>query len=237
MEVWGLGQLKELNLKLRNKMANTEKPTIKAEQKKQEIVNTPKSKAELNKALMNKPKGESSINKSEKSDEPAGDESKLEEKKEQEKKKPIQKKPVIKKTKAIVNSFNIPISTKHSTATCRFIKNKKIENAIADLEQVLIHKKTIPMKGEIPHRKGKRIMSGRYPKKATEYFIKLLKNLLANANINELDNPVITEAVANIGSRPFGRFGSVRKKRTHVKIKAEEKLISKGGGKKWKKEI
>jgi len=237
MEVWGLGQLKELNLKLRNKMANTEKPTIKAEQKKQEIVNTSKSKAELNKTPMNKPKGEPSINKSEKSDEPTGDESKLEEKKGQEKKKPIQKKPVIKKTKAIVNSFNIPISTKHSTAICRFIKNKKIENAMADLEQVLIHKKTIPMKGEIPHRKGKRIMSGRYPKKATEYFIKLLKNLLANANINELDNPVITEAVANIGSRPFGRFGSIRKKRTHVKIKAEEKLISKEGEKKWKKEI
>ena len=129
-----------------------------------------------------------------------------------------------KKTEAIVKVTNLPISTKVSASICKFIKGKKIESAIADLDQVILHKKAIPMKGEIPHRKGK-IMSGRYPKKASEYFIKLLKSLSSNANINDLNNPVIAEAVANIGARPFGRFGRVRKKRTHVTIKVKEKKI------------
>lgn len=148
-------------------------------------------------------------------------------KQDKENKKEIIKKPekdVSKKTEAIVNAVSLPISTKYSVAICRFIRGKKIENAIADLEQVILHKKAIPMKGEIPHRKG-RIMSGRYPKKAVEYFIKLLKSLLANSNANGLDNPIIANAVANLASRPFGRFGRVRKKRTHVAIKAKEKKL------------
>jgi len=131
--------------------------------------------------------------------------------------------PKPKKTEAVVNSFNIPVSTKDSIAICRFIKRKKIKDAISDLEQVLKQKKAIPMKGEIPHRKGKGMMSGRYATKAVKNFIKLLKDLLANVNSNGLENPVIAEAIANIGSRPFGRFGRVRKKRTNIKIKAKEK--------------
>ena len=74
-------------------------------------------------------------------------------------------KPKVKRTEAIVNSYSVPISTKQSVAISKFIKFKTIENAIADLKQVVIKKKAVPMKGEIPHRKGK-IMSGRFPKKA-----------------------------------------------------------------------
>ena len=211
----------------------------KKENKKVEdkIVSTPKQKTELIKAPV-KPidkkkdnqltdKKISEPKESEQSKKPSDSEDdKLKEKpgeETKEPKKPIQKKPTVKKTEAIVNVINLPISTKHSIAICRFIKNKKIENAIAELEQVLSFKKAVPIKGEIPHRKGKGMMSGRYPKKATEYFIKLLKALSANANTNGLDNPVIVEAIANIASRPFGKFGRVRKKRTHVKIKVIEK--------------
>ena len=142
-------------------------------------------------------------------------------KKEKTEKKSVQEKP--KKTSAVVNAHNLPVSTKHSAAICKFIRNKKIESAVADLEQVLVLKKAVPMKGEIPHRKGKGIMSGRFPKKATQNFIRLLKSLSANANHNGLENPIIVEAIANIGSRPYGKFGRVRKKRTHVKIKVKEK--------------
>ena len=142
-------------------------------------------------------------------------------------KKEIKKKPekdIPKKTEAIVNATGLPISTKYSVAICRFIKGKKIENAMADLEKVISQKKAVPMKGEIAHRKGK-IMSGRFPKKASEHFVKLLKTLLGNCNVNQLDEPVIAEAVANIGARPFGRFGRVRRKRTHIKIIARDKKI------------
>jgi len=207
-------------------MVNTEKPTTKAEQKKSGLVESPKKvKPEVAKAPIDDPKKDSPITEK-KISEPIGEAK--EETKPEEKKKPIQKKPVVKKTEAIVNAVNLPISAKYAVAICKFIKNKKIENAISNLEQVLIFKKAVPMKGEIPHRKGKGMMSGRYPKKATEHFIKLLKSLLANATANGLENPIIVESVANTASRPFGKFGRIRKKRTHVKIKCiEKKLIRK----------
>jgi len=199
------------------------KPTAKAEQKKQGIVNTPKEKKEIiNKAVekdvLQKPAASGTQKESlDKSNEPKTDEQN------KEKQIPKQNKPKVKKTEVVVNSYSLPISTKYSVAICRFIKNKKIETAIADLGQVLLKKKAVPMKGEIPHKKGKSMMSGRFPKKATEHFIKLLKSLAANANANDLNNPAISEAVPNLASRPYGRFGRIKRKRTHVRITAIEK--------------
>ncbi len=145
-------------------------------------------------------------------------EEKIEEKKTE--KKPEVKRP--KKTEAVINARNLPISTKDSKAICKFIKNKKIGNAITDLEQVVALKKAIPMKGEIPHKKGKGMMAGRFPKNSSLSFIKLLKNLSANATYNGLEEPLIAESIANIGERPHGKFGWVRKKRTHIRLKAIE---------------
>ena len=146
-----------------------------------------------------------------------------------EAKKPVKKEEPKKQKKeeAIVKGVSLPLSTKTTTAVCKFIKGKYIPKAIADLEQVIVKKKAVPMKGEIPHRKGK-IMSGRFPKKTSEYFIRLLKDLQANSNANGLDEPVIVEAMANIASQPYGKFGRVRKKRSHVLIKAKEKVKKKG---------
>src|SRR3990172_5569691 len=127
----------------------------------------------------------------------------------------------LRKTKAVINASDIHISTKHSAAICRFIKRKKIPEAIKDLELVARIKRPVPMKGEIPHRKG-RMMSGRFPEKAAREFIILLKSLSSNSAYNGLENPIIVEAVANIGSRPFGRHG-IRRKRTHIRIVAEER--------------
>lgn len=121
------------------------------------------------------------------------------------------------KTKIEVNANSLRISTKHSMAICKFIKNKKIQEAIFELQQVVKLKRAIPMRGEIPHRRGK-IMSGRFPKKASEEFIKVLKNASAVSSNEGLDNPIIIEAISNRASRPYGRFGRIRRKRTHVKI-------------------
>jgi len=152
------------------------------------------------------------------------DEKKETEIKTEEKKKPIQKKPVVKKTEAVVNGNDLRISTKVASDVCRFIKYKKISEAIADLEEVLMKKKAVPMRGEIPHRRGQ-IMAGRFPQNASKEFIRLLKTLIGNSIVNGLENPVIVETVANIASRPHGRFGRFKKKRTHVKIVAKEKAI------------
>jgi len=152
------------------------------------------------------------------------EETKVEEKNKQEDKKEKKAgKIVIKKDEAIVNGVSLPISTKISVAICNFIKGKTIEKAIADLEEVLKFKKVIPMTGEIPHKKGKGIMSGRYPQKATKYFIIMLKNLNANAIVNGIEEGIIVEAIPNRASQPYGRSGAIRRKRTHVKIKVAEK--------------
>ncbi len=137
--------------------------------------------------------------------------------------------PKPKKSEAVVRGVSLPISTKKAVDVCRFIKGKTIHKAISDLEKVIQRKSAVPMKGELPHQKGK-LASGGYPKKTSENFVKLLRSLRANANDNGLTEPVITEVVANMASRPYGRFGRVKRKRTHVMIKVNEKKAK--GGKK-----
>lgn len=137
-------------------------------------------------------------------------------------KKPAKK---VVKEEVLVNVQGVRVSTKVACAICKFIKHKPIEKAIADLEDVVKLKKPVPMKGEIPHRKGK-IMSGRFPKRAAEHFIVLLKSLLGNANNHDVDEPVISFARANIGSRPYARHG-IKRKRTHIIIKAKSKKKTK----------
>jgi len=140
-----------------------------------------------------------------------------------------------KKDFAEVNASGLPISTKTAMYISKFIKGKTIPSAIMDLEEVIRKKKAVPYKGEIPHRKGK-IMSGRYPKKASMEFIRLLKSLQANATYVGINVPIISESISNLAPRPFGKFGAVRKKRTHVKLKAVEAKESMKVSKKNKKQ-
>jgi len=152
------------------------------------------------------------------------EEKKTEEKKDSKPKKKIDKKPA--KEFIISNLTNIKISTKYAISICKFIKNKTVEQAILDLEQVVLGKKAVPMKGEIPHRHGKGIMSGRFPERAAKEFISVLKNAAGNAASNGIDEPVIVEAIANIGNRPYAKYG-VRRKRTHLKIQLKNKVTKK----------
>ncbi len=143
--------------------------------------------------------------------------------------KKIEKKEIkrTKKTEAVVNGKSLFISTKHAVAICNLIRGKNIDKAISILEDAEKMKIAVPMRGEIPHRKGK-IMSGRYPVKAAKEFINLLKSLKANALMNELElEKYKIFCKANIASRPYRRFGKGRFKRTHVEIK----LIALGGRK------
>jgi large subunit ribosomal protein L22 len=141
-----------------------------------------------------------------------------------------EKKKVIEKKKldyACVNVKGIVISTKMGAYICKFIKKKKIDEAIKYLEGTIKGKNVIPMKGEIAHRHGE-FMAGRYPVNASKEFIILLKSLKSNAIQNGIENPVITEAVANMGSRPLGRGGRVQRKRTHITLVAKEiKILTK----------
>ncbi len=126
----------------------------------------------------------------------------------------------IKKTEAIAKKSNVPVSTKHSIAICKFIRRKKIDKAIKQLGEVIEMKRAIPMKGELPHRKGKGMERGRYPIKAVKEFIKLLRQISANAVVNGLDiDKVKIECKADKAARPYRRFGRARFKRTNILLK------------------
>jgi len=141
-----------------------------------------------------------------------------EEKKVEEKK--AKKEEKVKKNEAILRGKDLPISTKQSVAICRFIRGKKIDDAVKELEKIIRKEKALPMKGELPHRKG--MERGRYPVNACKIFVKLLKNLNANSQVNGLNEPYIFAAVPNKASQPFRRGGSKRFKRTHVYLETRE---------------
>lgn len=119
-----------------------------------------------------------------------------------------------KKNEASVKA-TLSISKKHSIALCRFINNKTIDTALKDLQEVTVKKKAVRMRGEIPHRKN--IGSGRYPIKASLAFIKLLRNLSANAL--QLGMDITTAGLHSkadgAGRRKSGRY---RGKNTHLFI-------------------
>ena len=152
---------------------------------------------------------------------------KPEEKMEKKEAKPEEKKPekkeISKKEEAFARGINFHASKKNCMYICRFIKNKTIDYAIKDLEDVIKMKKAVPFKGEIPHRKGKGMMSGRYPVKASKLFINLLKSLKGNVLVNgmDLDKTRIFIASANWAARPLRRGGR-QFKRTNIILKAKE---------------
>jgi ribosomal protein L22 len=147
---------------------------------------------------------------------------KNEEKKTEEKKK--EEKKIIKKDCAVVRGVSLPISQKFSSSVCKMIRKKEIGRAIKMLEEVLKFKRAVPMNNmEIPHRKGKGMMSGRYPLSVCTEFIHILKQLKANAIVNNIEEPVIIFlAKADRASCPFRREGR-RAKRTNVYLEARTK--------------
>lgn len=127
---------------------------------------------------------------------------------------------------ARVAGVSLSISTKTSVEVASFIKGKQIDKAIAYLEQVVVAKKAIPFKKrvkDIPHRKGMR--TGRFPKKVSEHFIKLLNGLKSNAQDRGFDTSkmIIVHAVAQKGTivSHYGRRRTERKN-THIEIIAKE---------------
>ena len=127
------------------------------------------------------------------------------------------------KKQAIVQGKNLPISTKHAIAICRFLKGKSISESNLLLEKVIKKKMVVPFRGEIPHKKG---VPGRYPINASKTFINLLKNLSANASQKGLSiEKLKISGKANLASRASkpGRLGRRKFKRTHVLLIGEEK--------------
>lgn len=130
---------------------------------------------------------------------------------------------IVKKEEAIAVGHSLPISLKHSMYISAFIKSRSIDNAIAVLTDVIGLRRAIPFKGEIPHRKGQGMMSGRYPESASKEFIRVLKNLKGNAIANGLDleNTRVYFSSPSWAARPVRRGGR-KGKRVNLTLKAKE---------------
>jgi len=148
-------------------------------------------------------------------------ETKVEEKKIEKKKEEIKKKDY-----ALVKGNDLPISTKESMDICSMIRGRSTEKAIKMLEEVIAFKRVVKMnKREVPHQKGKGVMAGRYPMNASREFIRMLKQLNANAIVNGLEiEKCKIFCKADFASRPYKR-GGAKFKRTHVLLKLETKKI------------
>lgn len=151
-------------------------------------------------------------------------ETKTEEKKVIEKKQEKVVETKIKKEKiTIVNGKDLRISTKYSSAICNMIRGKGTEEAIKMLEEVEQYKRAVKMNNrQVGHRKGKGMMAGGYPMLAVKEFIRLLKQLNANAIVNEVPSEeYVIFCKANRASRPYRRKGT-QFKRTHLTLKLEK---------------
>ena len=82
------------------------------------------------------------------------------------------------------------ISHKHAREIAVAIKGMKIEKARDYLQDVVKLKRAVAFRryhNEVGHKSDTGVMSGRYPQKAANEFIKLLDNLESNAEYRGMD--------------------------------------------------
>lgn len=128
----------------------------------------------------------------------------------------------------------LPISPKKSMELCREIRGMKVSDAKRYLEQVIAGERAVPFKRynrDVPHRKGKGMMSGRYPRNAAMAILKTIEHAEHNADYKGFDaeNMMIYHIAAHRGqttegrlSRAHGRATSFDHKTTNVDLVLQE---------------
>jgi large subunit ribosomal protein L22 len=100
-----------------------------------------------------------------------------------------------------------PISPKHAIEIARFVKGKTLDEAEAYLHDVVDLKKAIPFKRfnrNVAHKRGLVGWdAGRYPRKASEVYLRLFNSVRKNAEYSGLDTDKlrIIHVSANRGIR------------------------------------
>ncbi|MDD1717493.1 MAG: 50S ribosomal protein L22 [Methanoregulaceae archaeon] len=129
----------------------------------------------------------------------------------------------------------LPISPKHAIEIAGFIKHRKTDEAISYLQDVAAGRKAIPFRKfrrDISHRHGlEGWYAGRYPKKASLAYIRLLESVKKNAEYIglDLDALEIVHATANRGRaqkgffpRAMGRATPKRRESVNIEIIVRE---------------
>lgn len=129
----------------------------------------------------------------------------------------------------------VPVSPKHAIEIASFIKDKRADEAVAYLEEVVAGKKAIPFRKFNRNVAHKRSLSGwdagRYPRKASEAYIRLLHSVTRNAEYIGLDTDKlkIVHVSANRGRgfrgffpRAMGRATPKRRETVNIEIVVRE---------------
>jgi large subunit ribosomal protein L22 len=126
------------------------------------------------------------------------------------------------------------ISHKHAREIAVKIKGMSIEKARDYLQDVIRLKRAVPFRrynNEVGHKSDTGVMSGRYPQKAANEFVKLIDNLESNAEYRgmDLDRLKIINATVHKGRkiqrftpRAMGRASPKVDILTHVELVAQE---------------
>jgi large subunit ribosomal protein L22 len=127
------------------------------------------------------------------------------------------------------------ISPKKSMELCRELKGLSTEQAKKYLEEVIALKRVVPyrrFKRDVPHRKGKGTMAGRYPIKAARAILETIEHAEHNAEYKGLDpeNMFIYSIIAHRGRtirgripRAFGRATAWDTHTTNIELILKEK--------------
>jgi len=127
-----------------------------------------------------------------------------------------------------INAKDLGISTKISVEICNLLRNKPVKKAQQILERVTEQKQAVPYKRynkEIPHRAGK-MATGRYPIKASQVILKILKGGAAGALNQGLSADLIISHMSAHKAGNQWHYGRQRRrlmKKTHLKIILKEK--------------
>ena len=127
---------------------------------------------------------------------------------------------------AVASAKNIVASYKHCVEISNFLRFRSTGFAKQYLEKVILKEQAIPFirfYHNVGHRVG--MSAGRYPVKAAQEFLHLIKSVEENAQFKGL-NPAhlkIVKLVANKASSPAtgGRFRT-KSKRSHIDIEVQE---------------
>ena len=115
----------------------------------------------------------------------------------------------------------LPISPKRSREVAKFIRGKRLSVAKKELELVSKKEMAIPYfrhNRKIPHRKG--MMSGKYPVKVADAFLRILQNAESNAADMNTDKLVVGHVSVNKARPQIGRRkgATYDTKTTHLQI-------------------
>lgn len=126
-----------------------------------------------------------------------------------------------KETMARAYGNGLPISVKHATMVCQYIRGKSLTRAKKMLQEVIMMEKAVPMtRFNFDRGHKKSIGPGRYPVKTCQEIVHILESAEKNAQQKNLGDVVVLHICAQRAAKPwhYGRKRRRQMKRAHVEV-------------------